>query len=455
MLFPILSSCSRRGTYEEILESKKEAESLAAIPETNGNITGGDAPDYETPIMLKTGNTPFYEGKTLEDLISIYKKSDSGKQQFDMNVIPTGRVYDGNDTHIPYFYNKLTGNFSKWCSDPLCDGNDCIWLMASNDILYVSDKYIYFLAEVGMDKYGVYRCDFQRNNIEKIKDVAIYRADGRTYRDEVDVLYEKDDVLYIRWIHYVNTNSIQTLYTLDMNTKEEKTISGDVDLQFVWIAGDQIFYSTTKDWYTLYKTNLSFENPELFWEHACVTQFNDQYMILREMEREPGATTVQYYSYNLKTGEWYTLKGIHGNVRLCGEYLYHTCNMTDEEIENDPLKDYYSYKWYEEANGNGSMVRVYDGNVKSAGRIYRTYIGADYAEEECVFQLTYKGVPVRINDFEVDGEVIYFNFNTYETCKNFYNQEFEGDETRTVCHGLADLQNGTVTFLELPKEEEE
>lgn len=447
MLFPILSSCSRRGTYEEILESKKEAESLAAIPETNGNITGDNAPDYETPVMLKIGNTPFYEGKTLEDLISIYKNS--GKDEYDLNVIPTGRVYNGNYTRTPYFYNKLTGNFSKWCSDPLCDGKNCIWEMASNDILYVSDKYIYYLADVGIDEYGIYRCDFQRNNIEKIRDVAIYRADGYTYCDEVEVVYEKDDVLYIRWNRYVNKETVCTLYTLDMNTKEEKTISGDLDLEFVTIVNDQIFYSTREVPYTLYKTNLSFENPELFWENVTISEYNDQYLILQEHDKN-GYITVRKHSYNLKTGERYALNDVYSDFHLSGEYVYYKRNLTDEEIENDPLKDYYTYTWY---LGSGPVVRVENARVKGAGKIYRMYVGADHAEEECVFQLTYKGIPVRINDIEMDGEVIYINFNTYETCKNFYNQEFEGDETKTVYHGLVDLQNGSVTLLELPKEE--
>ena len=70
-----LASCSRRGQYEDQLESQKEAESLDAIPETNGNITGDNASDYETPVMLKTGSTPFYEGKTAEDLIAVYKST--------------------------------------------------------------------------------------------------------------------------------------------------------------------------------------------------------------------------------------------------------------------------------------------------------------------------------------------------------------------------------------------
>ena len=67
--------------------------------------------------------------------------------------------------------------------------------------------------------------------------------------------------------------------------------------------------------------------------------------------------------------------------------------------------------------------------------------------------MTYKGIPVRINQMEMDGEVIYINFNTHETCKNFYNQQYSEEESRMVCQGLVDLQNGTVTLLELPIEE--
>ena len=63
LLLTSLASCSRRGQYEDQLESQKVAESLDAIPEINGNITGDNAPDYETPVMLKTGSTPFYEGR--------------------------------------------------------------------------------------------------------------------------------------------------------------------------------------------------------------------------------------------------------------------------------------------------------------------------------------------------------------------------------------------------------
>ena len=66
-------------------------------------------------------------------------------------------------------------------------------------------------------------------------------------------------------------------------------------------------------------------------------------------------------------------------------------------------------------------------------------------------------------DFEPDYITVAYGTNDWskcprealeENCKNFYNQDFEGDERQTAIHALVDLQNGTVTFLDLPKEEE-
>ena len=73
LLLTSMTAC-RRSHYEDILESKQESESLAALPETNGNITGENAPEYETPIILKMGNTSYYEGKTVEDMQAVYRE---------------------------------------------------------------------------------------------------------------------------------------------------------------------------------------------------------------------------------------------------------------------------------------------------------------------------------------------------------------------------------------------
>lgn len=429
-----LSSCTRRGEFEDILESQKESESLGNVIEVNDNIIGKDITDYKTPVMLKTGNTPFYEGKTIDELEEIFKTSD--RHELDITLIPTGRIYDGNDAAVPYFYNKVTGNFSNWCADPLCEWDECIWQTGTMFIQYASERYMYFMAEIGLDNYGLFRCDLQRNNIEKIRKVPVYKVGKETYRDEVDVVYEKGDDVYIRWLNYAGEKAVCTLSVFNTKTKEEKIISGDINLQYITIVNDTIFYSTREDYYTLYKTDLSFGKTELL-GHYVISQFNNRYLILHELDEEGQGFTNWYYSYNLETGELFKLNNVSGNKYLSGDYLYYGRFLTPEEIEKEPLADYYNYIW----------------KSKAAGKIYRVHVGIESAQEECVFQLTYKDIPVRICDFDVDGDVIYVTFNNHETYENFYNQDFNGDETLMVRHCLVDLQNGTVTMLELPKEE--
>ena len=142
-----------------------------------------------------------------------------------------------------------------------------------------------------------------------------------------------------------------------------------------------------------------------------------------------------------------------GNYVLSGDYLYYTKNLTDAEIDNDPLKDYYTYTWEEASpRPNGKPIKK-ETDTQGAGRIYRVYIGAEKVTEECVFQLTYKDIPVRIKNFEIDGEVIYLSFHNYEGFKNFYNQNFIGNEYVTGRQAIVDLQNGSVTLIEIPNEE--
>lgn len=381
LLLASLASCSRRGQYEDILESQQVAESLDAIPETNGNITGENAPDYQTPVILNTGNTPFYAGKTLEDLQAISRASGNSS----INMVPTGRLFYNIDGTKTYFYNKLTGNFNNWCSDPLCDGSDCIWTASELNLQYVSDEYLYFLAnsiDESGEAYGIFRCDFQRNHIEKVLDIAYYP--------------------------------------------------------------DTVFYVSKRN---LYKTDLSFSSSELFREEAYIDQANDVYIIIKDR------ASIARCSYNVKTGEMHVLNDIYGNVCLSGEYLYYSRELTDDEIAADALKEYYTFTWEEFTLPNGEVI-MGESNTQSAGKVYRVPVNSDKASEECVLQLTYKDIPVRIDQIEIDGEVIYFSFHNHEGFKNFYNQEFDvSGEYGAVCYAVADLQNGSVTILEIPQTE--
>ena len=445
LLICAFSSCSARGKYEDLLESRKEAE---ANPEKNENIVGTGASDYQTSVILKTGDTPFYEGKDLEDLKAVREKTGA---QIELTVTTIGRLYEYNGQELPLFYNKLTGNFSNWCSDPLCDGSQCIWKPTDMwcDRQYISDNHIYFLVdgnfETGKYDYGIYRCDLQRNNITRIMDVASSH-DG--IPEEVKVVAEINDVVYYTKKRYVDKKSIMSLYALDMATGESKMISGDLDLSTVKIIQDNVYYTTAQSFFTIYKSDLIFTESKLFWENAYIQQYNDRYIIVIIMD------DYSRYSVDLQTGKHVRLPDFRGQIYLSGDYLYYTRDLTEEEIQSDVQKDYYTYTWLRVIPGfpQELVPDVWlDAETQGAGKIYRVSLREEDAPEECVFQLLYKDVPVRIHSVEMDGDVAYVAFHNYAGFKNYYNQEFDEDEDAYLCHAVVDFQNGTVTLLKLPK----
>ena len=74
-----------------------------------------------------------------------------------------------------------------------------------------------------------------------------------------------------------------------------------------------------------------------------------------------------------------------------------------------------------------------------------------------------KGViPVKIEDYEIVGDVVYFYFLNHTEFKNYYNQDFNrreyfkemGIDSTTFGHyAIADLQNGTVRMLDFTNAE--
>ena len=446
--FASCSSCSRRGQYEDQLESQKVAESLDAIPETNGNITGDNAPDYETPVVLKTGTVAYYEGKTVEELRTIYNQT--SKDTYEKYVTPTGRLYQTADGRM-LFYNKITGNFSPWCSDPLClGGEDCMWTFLSK-IDYIGEEYIYFTTGCNGD-FKLYRCDHQRNHIELLIDIyETFEQDfdsfgnpdgGHIHMDEVTVLYDKGNMLYYMQSSYNDGNRVSSVCAMDMNSQESTVLSGNLDLELVTIVQDTVFYTLDSAPYDYYKTDLTFSSPKLIWQDVSLVSYNHEYAILND--RSQGESDI-YFAYNLKTGEKIS---IDRNGYLYGNYVYYMRTLTEDEIATDPLKDYYGFR-----DPLATRDTVQQFQSKRAGKIYRQRIDVEGAEEECVFQLTYKDIPVRLRDIELDGQVIYFSYWTYEEYVNYYNQDFSEDEYDLIRYGMVDLQSGSVMMLEIPQTE--
>ena len=92
-----LTSCSRREKYEDQLESIKDTQPDIPLEEqtaTNGFI-GSPSEDYALPIIKKTGETPYFSGKTENELKTMWQKNEVRPE---VSILPTGKVF--GDTFI-------------------------------------------------------------------------------------------------------------------------------------------------------------------------------------------------------------------------------------------------------------------------------------------------------------------------------------------------------------------
>ena len=231
--FLILScvSCSRRTQYEDILESQKEAESLADAPQVGGsgeaNIIGTiiNPADWNVTIQ-KQGDTPYFAGKTTEELYELYKLNGD---QSTCSILPTGRTISANNGST-WFYNKLTGNILPWCPDQLCDGSDCMffggWIDSFEMVSFVGKEHLYFKNQYKDFVWKLYRCDFQRNNVELLYTIPTY--DGAS--NYIEIVCEEGNMLYT-WVstdtpHYIRIISARNSpFWVVRLSQEIKTLS--------------------------------------------------------------------------------------------------------------------------------------------------------------------------------------------------------------------------------------
>ena len=445
ILLTSIASCSRRGKYEDQLESQKEAaslaESLADAPQVgaNGeaNIIGTiiDPADWKVTIQ-KQGDTPYFEGKTTEELYEMYKRN--GDQSI-FAILPTGRtIMAGNGSS--WFYNKLTGNILPWCPDQLCDhdGSTCMFATVWSDgfemVSHVGKEHLYFINQYRDFVYKMYRCDFQRNNVELLYTIPTY--DGVS--NFVDIVCEDGNMLYFLEDDYgdVGGSSINSLKRLNMDTKKVEVISGDLNLWWCYYIGGELYYQP-QDSVTIYKNSLAFDREQEFMKDYKVVNYNDKYIIY--------SPNVYYGTWddlmivNLETGETQVLP--YNSYHLAGDYVYYTKGLTEEERENSPHKEYHEWE-----NDNGLRPG-------GDGSVWRMKIGSD--QEERVFHATYQDKPIFTSIQGVDGECIWLMVKTYEQWQNYYNQDFVSSTSALQKKGLmsdylvvVDLHDGTMRFIE-------
>ncbi len=445
LLVTSFASCSRRGQYKDQLDSMKDTQPEIPLEEQTAKdgFIGSPSEDYALPIIKKTGETPYFSGKTEDELKTLWLKNEVRPE---VSILPTGKVF--GDT----YYNKLTGNMSKWCADPLCecDSEDCIWAFGYS-ILYVSHDWLYFSVDNPYHGIGLYRCDHRRNNIEFLYEIpSFFESDGLGgsygYAEAIESFCEVDGKLYFAGQAFESgKGSLFAWKVLDLATKEVSVLYTGKSDQFVEaiIDGDVYYHYGNQEGtkQIIYKTDLSFEAHEEVFKAMQISSYNDTHIVLRGYVQKNGYNP--YYLYDISTGQMTELPGGGDkyNFKLSGNYVYYQDRVMGEELTDDPFADYYSFTW------KGNKTARTDG----AGKLYRMNIAT--GESECVLQLTYKDVPVRIEFYEPDGEVIYVSFRNHEEFENFYNHgEFDESVEYDAHSCVVDLQRGTLTFLNFSDE---
>ncbi len=451
-----LTGCSRRGEYEKLYESMREDESRRQETAVIGVDTTPEREPvdisklpneegYRLSVICKEGDTGTYEGLTSEELCALFTpRQVSDQEMFNSTLTPLGVVFQSSDDSG--FYNKLSGQVAPLCPDPLCDGDDCVFAMLPQ-FLYIGREHMYFTVYDRSE--NLYRCDLTRNHVELLcKDFPNAGAESNIWAEDGDTVYVTMPV------YREGEAAVMSFGKLDAKTKEYTPLSGEREVLVKAVAGDSLWFVDKDDAdRPLYRTNLQFEDPVRVEVEGEIINFSDQYIVFGHSN---GFSMVPDRLYCIATDTYTELSGNTDRYlgSLSGDYVYYKKAITDEEIADSPLRDYYEYETEIVETRPMGMHRPPDERVVTvvcqnldAGRIWRTNLVS--GEEECVLELTYNGVPVRIQNVVGDGSSCFFTYSTYEDYNNYFHSDYpSANDYEPVHFAIADFGNGTVRFAD-------
>ncbi len=459
MLVASYAGCSRRGEYEALYESQQIAESLKqqtsvigvdTSPEVEVPVDISELPNedgYRLSVIRREGDTGTYEGLTPDELYALFTpRQVSDAESFTSTLTPLGVIFQSGDGSG--FYNKLSGQVTSLCPDPLCDGEDCVFAYAPR-FLYIGREHLYFSALSADDGSEIlYRCDLARNHVELLcRDFDSFEG--------YDVWAEDGDDVYVTMPTYREGQSaVMSFGKLDAKTQEYTPLSGDREVLVKAVAGDSLWFVDKSDAdLPLYRTNLQFENPVRVDTEGYIINFSDKYIVFGHSN---GILMDPDRLYCIATDTYTDLSGDTDKYlgSLSGDYVYYKKHITNEEIAESPLRDYYEYKTEiietRPTGGHRPPVERVETVVcrnLDAGRIYRTNLLT--GEEECVLELSYNGVPVLIQNVVGDGDCCFFTYYTYEDYNNYFHSDYpSANGYESVHFAIADFSNGTVRFAD-------
>lgn len=388
----LFSACSRVG----------QTPSDSAVSDVSATPVGPDKDGYWDIDDLVQAGVAFpidgLYGESAETLVqsdsrAIIPVGMAGIQSTSVNVI----FYSGGNG-IPYLYDKRTGAFSSACRDPLCTHtyDDCIW---ANCVGYFccGRNAIYFLDA---DFDTLYRADPYGENPQKI-----YQSDG----DRIAYpLVETDEYLYFCAYQY-DAETDQTLQSylmrIPVNGGRAEKITDDLSLHYLPMQ-DKVLYLSKEDGNAYL---LSVETGERsFFDSAAypIALYRDWIYYKKD---EGGVYRVSAKNLAEREKVFDHFRGV--SPAFCGERIYYLESTLYSQSES--FGNYFKYDLYS-ANLDGSDP---------------TYIRTFETD----------GIPDRVVDMLLDGNMLVVKYQTYKDFPNEFNPKGERKPFR---HAFIALSTG-------------
>ena len=146
------------------------------------------------------------------------------------------------------------------------------WIDSFEMVSFVGKEHLYFKNQYKDFVWKLYRCDFQRNNVELLYTIPTY--DGAS--NYIEIVCEEGNMLYFLEDDYgsVGGAALNSLKRLNMDTKKVEVISGDLNFSWCYYIGGELYYQPMNS-VTIYKNSLAFDREQEFMEDYKIVNYND------------------------------------------------------------------------------------------------------------------------------------------------------------------------------------
>lgn len=306
---------------------------------------------------------------------------------------------------VPFVYDKGSGNIAFACRDPLCSHNDCIWAKAGIRVYSGCDVLFFYVEEEGTiyvgDMYGENLRTLYTNKGSNFSDLS--RVGEYLYVHETTSVTEEDGQIQpvCQWL------------SIPVKGGTPEPLEDVPDSYMSFLPTDQFYLYYGEHGYTVYdrgaKSEISL--PESAYAKVLYGEWLYYMDLIGEWEPDKPNTLCRMSVYDASVRE---------TLFECTDDM--TLLFSEEQIyllEKTPYSKSYEFGTYYE-------WKLYTADLQGKNKTLRMTFETD-------------GIPDRIEDLRVDGNLLYLRYRTYLDFPNEFCQTGHTGEIHTM---LVDLSDG-------------